>query len=116
MELEPDARFHIEGTILLHYHKKMFQKLGDVTLPQGVTAIGENAFAQCKTLTSIIIPETVTEIGNNAFSGCIALTSVTLPNTISSMGEGVFDQCLALRGFRFLGEETCACCGGPPHD
>lgn len=116
MESTKESLFRIEGTTLLGYHKKLFQKLGDIQLPEGITAIGENAFAECKTLTSVVISDTVREIGDGAFSGCVALTSVTLPNQVSNMGEGVFDGCLSLRSFRFSGSETCDCCGGPPHE
>ncbi len=40
-------------------------------IPNGVEAIGENAFYTCSELTTITIPETVTSIGESAFRGCI---------------------------------------------
>lgn len=43
---------------------------GDVTIPEGVTKIGENAFAGCKSLTSVTIPWTVTEIHKSVFTRC----------------------------------------------
>ena len=43
-----------------------------------VTGIGENAFYNCKALTSITIPKSVTSIGNTAFGSCSALTSIVV--------------------------------------
>ena len=48
----------------------------DVVIPDGVTSIGEGAFAYCTTLTSIAIPDSVTSIGHAAFIGCQSLKSV----------------------------------------
>ena len=42
-----------------------------------VTKIGEAAFQDNTTITSVTIPGSVTEIGANAFAGCTNLTSVT---------------------------------------
>lgn len=42
-----------------------------------VTKIGEDAFQDNTTITSVTIPANVTEIGSNAFAGCTNLTSVT---------------------------------------
>lgn len=41
-----------------------------------VTKIGEDAFQDNTTITSVTIPDSVTEIGANAFAGCTKLTSV----------------------------------------
>lgn len=40
----------------------------------GGTTIGNNAFADCASLTSISLPDTTTNIGDGAFSGCTSLT------------------------------------------
>ena len=42
---------------------------GDVTVPEGVTSIGDSAFRCCSRLTSITLPDSVTSIGDWAFSG-----------------------------------------------
>ena len=44
-----------------------------------VTAIGERAFNECTSLTSITIPDSVTSIGSSAFRGCTSLESMTIP-------------------------------------
>ena len=46
-----------------------------VTIPESVTAIGTNAFYDCKKITVIDISEHITEIGKNAFGGCKSLST-----------------------------------------
>ena len=72
--------------------------LTSVTIPNGVTSIGENAFNGCTSLTSVTLPNSVTSIGKSAFSGCTSLTSVTLPNSVTSIGDGAFASCTSLTG------------------
>ena len=45
-------------------------------IPNSVTSIGEYAFSDCSSLTSITIPESVMGIGDHAFAECANLTSV----------------------------------------
>ena len=66
---------------------------GDVVIPQGVTSIGDYAFKNCTSLTSIEIPNSATSIGNYVFLGCKGLTSITIPNSVTSVGWDIFDEC-----------------------
>ena len=61
-----------------------------------VTEIGDRAFEDCRSLTSITIPEGVTKIGNSAFNECISLTSVTIPKSVTSIGDYAFYECSSL--------------------
>ncbi len=61
-----------------------------------VAAIGENAFSECMSLTSVTIPDSVTSIGEWAFSGCTGLTSVTIPDSVTSICGYVFCGCWGL--------------------
>ena len=67
-----------------------------ITLPKGMTSIGDNAFWGCTALTSVSLPEGVTSIGSYAFSGCAALTSISLPEGLTKIGERAFASCRAL--------------------
>ena len=46
-----------------------------------VTSIGDRAFQNCTSLTSVTIPDSVRSIGDIAFSGCVSLTSVNFEGT-----------------------------------
>ena len=61
-----------------------------------VTDIGDGAFSDCTSLTSITIPDGVTSIGEFAFDGCTSLVSITIPNGVTSIGESAFDGCTSL--------------------
>ena len=87
-------------------------------IPDGVTSVGQGAFAFCEKLLSISIPGTVTDIGQDAFYStgiksvtlpvslrtigrsafqCSALQSVVIPEGVTSLGDGVFAGCPDLR-------------------
>ena len=70
--------------------------LTSITIPNSVTSIGNWAFEGCSALTSVTIPNSVKEIREDAFLGCTSLTSVTIPNSVTSIGEGAFWHCSSL--------------------
>lgn len=70
--------------------------LTSVTLPDSITNIGYGAFAGCVGLTAVTIPNSVTNIGWRVFYGCSSLTSVTIPNSVKSIGDRVFAYCKSL--------------------
>lgn len=53
-----------------------WRNITSITIPEGVTSIGEDAFCYCCDLAVIKIPEQVKNIGEDAFSGCISLNSL----------------------------------------
>ena len=61
-----------------------------------VTAIGDSAFIQCISLTSVTIPSSVTSIGSDAFAYCSGLTSITIPEGVTSIGSSAFYGCRGL--------------------
>ncbi len=84
----------------------------DVTIPSGVTSIGQQAFYYTPKLESVVLPNSVTTIGNGAFyysgirsivlpsnltvlngevlSGCSRLTTVELPSSLTVLSYQVF--------------------------
>ena len=72
------------------------RSLTSVTIPNSVTSIGDRAFSGCSGLTSVTIGNSVTSIGGYAFRSCSGLTSVTIPNSVTSIGEGAFEGCSGL--------------------
>ena len=64
-------------------------KLASVTIPNGVTVIGEYAFYDCANITEINIPNSVTTIGYAAFAGN-QLATITLGSGLTSIGEYAF--------------------------
>jgi hypothetical protein len=69
---------------------------GSYTIPNSVTTIGEGAFEDCSSLTSVTIPNSVTNIGDYAFEGCTSLTSITIPDSVTDIGSYTFYSCSSL--------------------
>lgn len=70
--------------------------LTSVAIPDSVTNIGEGAFMHCSSLSSITIPDSVTGIGAAAFSGCSTLTSIIIPDSVTSIENNTFYGCSGL--------------------
>ena len=68
-------------------------RTGSVSIPNSVGKIGDYAFYNCRSLTSIVISEGVTSIGSYVFSGCSSLAIVTIPKGVTSIGYGTFKNC-----------------------
>ena len=90
--------------------------LTSITIPNGVTQIGDCAFENCESLTSITIPDSVTSIGYGAFGDCTSLTSVAIGNGVTSIGKSAFWYCSSLTSVTIpdsvtsIGEEAFYAC------
>lgn len=58
-----------------------------------VLAIGQNAFLDCVSITSVVIPDGVLYIGEAAFKSCLELKSVTLPGSVTVIDDDAFHWC-----------------------
>lgn len=67
-----------------------------ITIEEGVTSIGDWAFAGCGELTGVSIPDSVTTIGSYAFRYCTSLTSVEIGSSVTSIGDSAFYECRKL--------------------
>ncbi len=72
------------------------QQIKKVVMNDGVINIGAYAFADCINLAEVSFG-TVDTIGNNAFENCTSLTSVILPSQANWMYTAVFKNCTALK-------------------
>ncbi len=110
-----EVGFKIEDGLLIKYEGTD----AVVSIPEGVTEIGEGAFRESKTLTELIMPDSVLSIGKYAFQkcaklksiifskqletidyeafvGCKALKEIELPKTLKTVGSGAFAGCVKL--------------------
>ena len=102
-------------------------EIRSITISEGVTSIGNDAFSTCFNLPEITIPSTVTRIGNNAFNTwcqslkkvtfapnsqlktigenafmyCIALEEITIPSSVTTIGQSAFNSCEILTNVTF---------------
>lgn len=114
---QDDSSFIIENGVLV----RCTATSGTVTVPDGVTAIGngegrvfergvlkvvlpdsvrtinEDAFWD-STVQEVNIPSGVTEIGMRAFLECDYLKRITIPNSVTKIGEQAFQDCTSLTG------------------
>ena len=93
-------------------------RLTSVALPTGLTAIPNQAFAECNELESAPIPQGVTSIGYDAFGNCHKLASITLPAGLTSIQSGAFFGCASLTsivipsGVQYIEGKTFSYCTG----
>lgn len=73
----------------------------ELTIPAGITTVGDYVFSDCVGITSLLLPEGVTSVGDGAFSGCVGLTSLTFPKSLTSVGEEAFMFCNGLAEVTF---------------
>ena len=76
-----------------------YPRLTEVNIPEGVTYIGDWAFAERHFLETISIPDTVQEIKRGALKDCTSLESVTIPEDITVIEDETFYGCTALKDF-----------------
>lgn len=117
--ITPDFLLIDEGQLLLKYTGSggsviipdgvkciasgVFQKTNvtDVTLPQGLEEIKQNAFEDCQLLTSVKLPDSLKLLGKAAFYGCVSLKKIVLPKGLRTIESGAFSHCTSLISVNF---------------
>ena len=113
----PEGVTSIEGYFEVHpFYFGAFKGralLTSVTIPEGVTNIGREAFCNCRKLSSVTIPDSLTSIGDSAFKGCAGLADqngfviirgilhdycgskkdVAIPKGVTRIGSEAFEKC-----------------------
>lgn len=82
-------------------------KLETLEIGNGITKIGNHAFEQTD-ITSITIPDSVTAIGEQAFNGCTSLTEVNISKNskLETIGDGAFYDTRVLKMYLPGGVKT----------
>lgn len=70
--------------------------LGKVTIPEGVVSIGMSAFSHCNHLEEVVLPKSLKEIGESVFMDCKNLSIIEIPSGVTSIGESAFSGCESL--------------------
>lgn len=87
---------HRATTSIGNYAFINYHSLTSISLPNGLTSVGTSAFGDCYSLTTVSFPNSLTTIGDYAFNHCYSLTTVSLPNSLISIGDYAFQHCLSL--------------------
>jgi len=117
---ENPAYSSLEGLLLNKDRTTLVQcprgRAGSLAIPDGITSIGDWAFASCVKLTSVIMGNSVSSIGDCAFIGCTRLTRLTLPNRVTRIGDMAFANCSRLTGAYFEGDVVTMTVGSSPFE
>jgi hypothetical protein len=73
-----------------------FQGMYYIKLPTTATLIGAGAFSGCSMMQSIILPESIAKIDNNAFRNCTSLIEMQLPQNLTEVSDSCFQGCTQL--------------------
>ncbi|MEI6578470.1 MAG: leucine-rich repeat domain-containing protein, partial [Eubacteriales bacterium] len=101
---------------------------GSVTIPTAlglcpVTSIGNRAFYENSTISSLTIANTVTNIGFEAFSGCSGIPALTIPDSVATIEDSAFSYCTGINaingiiignGVTNIGVSAFEGCSGTP--
>ena len=88
-----------------------------IALPEGVTSIGDYAFAHNDRLKEITLPQSLTSIGWYAFSDCFALGKIAIPDGVTELPYRLFFFCTELKEVALgaktekIGEDVFHMCG-----
>lgn len=83
--------------------------LKTITISDGITSIGQLAFANCKNLKTIVIPDTVKTIGTTTISKSdrgvfmgSGLTEIVIPDSVETLNDQqAFENCKDLKSIHF---------------
>ncbi len=73
----------------------------EITLLDGVTALGEGCFADCTALSKITFPDSIAALPDSCLAGCSRLTKLKLPGQLKTVGANAFLNCRHLPSLSF---------------
>lgn len=74
-------------------YKAYRNKIVSVTVGEGITNVGSEAFARFSKLQEYTLPASVKTIGESAFEYCTSLKAVVIPDTVDSLSHYCFQHC-----------------------
>ena len=86
----------IDGCLISADGKTVILVANGATLPEGVEAIGDYAYAGRTSYSNLVLPETLVSIGSHAFDGCVNLIIEALPASLEVIGDYAFNGCASL--------------------
>ena len=105
--------FKIDENGAISFDGDKYKGATELTVPDGVTSLGEEAFANNGALERITIPASVTALGGYVFSSCGSLTEIAFAEggLLTVLPDGFVSGCkkltaMDLTGFTALGERA----------
>lgn len=80
-----------------------------ISLPEGLTSIGDRAFYYFYKVPAITLPSTLQRIGTSGFYHCEALTTIDIPAGVTLIGEDAFVGCYAMTAYTVAATNTAYC-------
>ena len=95
------------------YYNNTKEALTAITLPESLTALGDDAFRGCTGLTAVTFDGTpaLTTINKRAFQGCSSLAAIAIPASVETIGNGAFTGCSGLTSVTFPGTSALTTIG-----
>ena len=86
-----------EGLEYIDTEAFYFSKIENISLPGTIKALGLRAFSWCRDNKSITLAEGITDIGNQAFSINSSVEQIVFPDSLKTIGMDSFEGCSALK-------------------
>ena len=84
------------GLTVIGEYAFYFSDITQINFPATLKTIGKNAFGYCRLLKTIELNSGLESIHKNAFEGCATLEKVTIPESITSIPDSCFSGCSSL--------------------
>ncbi len=102
----------------LYYAHELYlngELVKDLTIPNGVTSIGNYAFYNYSDLTSIVLPDSVTWVGRSSFFGCNLIKITGPSNAVSTVAKQCDSKAIAeivITSGASIGDSAFSSCSG----
>ena len=87
----------ISGTVVDDVDYSVKDQITEVSIPKGITEIGNMAFYRCINLQIVKLPKSVTKIGYSAFGSCSSIEEIVIPNSVTEIDDDAFSDCTSLK-------------------